>query len=209
MVESGKVYHEVTLPCVAEAARSARTQDAAAQVLALGVSREHRQAALVPASDVLEPQHPVGVRSRPTSNPDAGTVLLQQPKIPVDSRRTTCIGAKRIRRQWPPVVMTRVRNPSGTCRRPIIDDSFWGGTVSRSRLVGVVAAMALTPDTLAISGARACMTSQLQQVPGVQDLSGSVPVVFIIDRGPQAWHPADTAEGHADDCQRLAAEIAA
>jgi hypothetical protein len=31
----------------------------------------------------------------------------------------------------------------------------------------------------------------------------------IIDRGPQAGHPADTEEGHADDCQRLATEIAA
>jgi hypothetical protein len=31
----------------------------------------------------------------------------------------------------------------------------------------------------------------------------------VIDRGPQAGHPADTEEGHADDCRRLAAEIAA
>jgi hypothetical protein len=31
----------------------------------------------------------------------------------------------------------------------------------------------------------------------------------IIDRGPQAGHPADIEEGHADDCRRLAAEIAA
>jgi hypothetical protein len=31
----------------------------------------------------------------------------------------------------------------------------------------------------------------------------------VIDRGPQGGHPADTEEGHADDCQRLAAEIAA
>ena len=31
----------------------------------------------------------------------------------------------------------------------------------------------------------------------------------VIDRGPQAGHPADTEEGHADDCRRLAAGIAA
>jgi hypothetical protein len=31
----------------------------------------------------------------------------------------------------------------------------------------------------------------------------------VTDRGPQAGHPADTEEGHAGDCQRLAAEMAA
>ena len=31
----------------------------------------------------------------------------------------------------------------------------------------------------------------------------------VIDRGPQAGHPADTEEGHADDCRRLAEEVSA
>jgi len=30
----------------------------------------------------------------------------------------------------------------------------------------------------------------------------------VIDRSPQAGHPANTEEGHADGCGRLAAEIA-
>jgi len=31
----------------------------------------------------------------------------------------------------------------------------------------------------------------------------------IIDRGPEAGHPADCEEGHTDDCARLAAEVTA
>jgi hypothetical protein len=31
----------------------------------------------------------------------------------------------------------------------------------------------------------------------------------IIDRGPEAGHPADCEDGHADDCARLASAIAA
>ncbi len=56
-------------------------------------------------------------------------------------------------------------------------------------LVLVVAPLPLAPDALAAPGARTCVTSQLQQVPGVQDLSGSVPVVFIhgINSGAAIW----------------------
>src|SRR6266704_6888956 len=57
-------------------------------------------------------------------------------------------------------------------------------------LVLVVAPLPLAPDALAASGARTCVTSQLQQVPGVQDLSGSVPVVFIhgINSSAAIWN---------------------
>jgi pimeloyl-ACP methyl ester carboxylesterase len=58
--------------------------------------------------------------------------------------------------------------------------------MSRSGVVGVVAAAAViaalvcpAPDVLAAPEAGACVTSQLRQVPGVQGLTGSVPVVFI------------------------------
>src|SRR6266567_2442616 len=57
-------------------------------------------------------------------------------------------------------------------------------------VVLVVAPLPLAPDALAASGAKTCVTSQLQQVPGVQDLSGSVPVVFIhgINSSAAIWN---------------------